>query len=132
MTMGSSVQWYSKKTDSLNHVLYLTITYRCLYSRNIENLFMAGRNISVTHVALGTVRVMRTTAMLGEVVGMAASVCHKNESLPRSVYTKHLEQLKTMMGKGAKKTDITDNQNFNKEWIIRRTKKVIRSEKEKT
>ena len=35
------------------------IPYRCLYSRNIRNLFMAGRNISVTHVALGTVRVQR-------------------------------------------------------------------------
>lgn len=47
------------------------VPYRCLYSRNVENLFMAGRNISVTHVALGTVRVMRTTGMMGEVVGMA-------------------------------------------------------------
>jgi hypothetical protein len=50
------------------------IPYRCFYSRNVDNLFMAGRNISVTHVALGTVRVMRTTGMMGEVVGMAASV----------------------------------------------------------
>ncbi len=41
------------------------IPYRCLYSRNIDNLFMAGRNISVTHVALGTIRVMRTTGMNG-------------------------------------------------------------------
>ena len=38
------------------------IPYRCLYSRNVENLFMAGRDISVTHVALGTIRVMRTGA----------------------------------------------------------------------
>ena len=38
---------------------------------------MAGRNISVTHVALGTVSVMRTTGMMGEVVGMAASLCKK-------------------------------------------------------
>lgn len=45
--------------------------------QNIENMFMAGRNISVTHVALGTVRVMRTTGILGEVVGMAASLCKR-------------------------------------------------------
>ncbi|MBO7654239.1 MAG: FAD-dependent oxidoreductase, partial [Kiritimatiellae bacterium] len=54
------------------------IPYRCLYSKNVSNLFMAGRNISVTHVALGTVRVMRTTGMMGEVVGMAAAVCTRN------------------------------------------------------
>jgi len=53
------------------------IPYRCFYSRNIENLMMAGRNASVTHVALGTVRVMRTTGMMGEVVGIAASLCKK-------------------------------------------------------
>ncbi len=46
------------------------VPYRCLYSRNVDNLFMAGRNISVTHIALGTVRVMRTGGMMGEVVGV--------------------------------------------------------------
>src|SRR5262249_3122306 len=44
--------------------------YRCLYSRNIDNLFMAGRDISVTHEALGAVRVMRTCGMMGEITGM--------------------------------------------------------------
>lgn len=57
------------------------VPYRCLYSRNVENLFMAGRNISVTHVALGTVRVMRTTGMMGEVVGIAASLCKSIRTL---------------------------------------------------
>ena len=76
------------------------IPYRCLYSRNIDNLFMAGRNISVTHVALGTVRVMRTTGMMGEVVGMAAAVCKQNNVKPRGVYEKHLEDLKALMTKG--------------------------------
>ena len=77
--------------------------YRCLYSRNISNLFMAGRNISVTHAALGTVRVMRTGGMMGEVVGMAASICMKNDALPRDVYTDHLNELKTLMEKGVGK-----------------------------
>ena len=89
------------------------VPYRCLYSRNIDNLFMAGRNISVTHVALGTIRVMRTTAMLGEVVGMAAKICNENKSLPRSVYTSHLSELKGMMLKGAGKLNTLDNQRFN-------------------
>ena len=76
------------------------IPYRCFYSRNIENLFMAGRDISVTHVALGTVRVMRTTGMMGEVVGMAASICKDWNSTPRGVYQDHLDKLKTLMRKG--------------------------------
>ncbi|MDR3140675.1 MAG: FAD-dependent oxidoreductase [Tannerellaceae bacterium] len=74
--------------------------YRCLYSRNIDNLLMAGRNISVTHVALGTVRVMRTGGMMGEVVGMAASLCRKHGVNPRQVYQSHLSELKELMKKG--------------------------------
>lgn len=76
------------------------IPYRCLYSRNIDNLFMAGRNISVTHVALGTVRVMRTTGMMGEVVGMAASLCKKYQTYPRDIYRYHLNELKVLMQQG--------------------------------
>jgi hypothetical protein len=76
------------------------IPYRCLYSRNVENLFMAGRNISVTHVALGTIRVMRTTGMMGEVLGMAASLCKKHNTMPRGVYEHHLDSLKDLMSRG--------------------------------
>ncbi|MEM9659172.1 MAG: FAD-dependent oxidoreductase, partial [Planctomycetota bacterium] len=65
------------------------VPYRCFFSRNIENLFMAGRCISVTHEALGTTRVMRTCGMMGEVVGKAASICVLNECLPRDVYESH-------------------------------------------
>jgi hypothetical protein len=79
------------------------IPYRCFYSRNIENLFMAGRNISVTHVALGTVRVMRTTGMMGEVTGMAAAVARKHNTTPRGVYEKHLDELKAAMARGVGK-----------------------------
>ncbi len=76
------------------------IPYRCLYSRNIENLMMAGRCISVTHVALGTVRVMRTCGMMGEVVGMAASLCKKHNTNPRGVYQHHLAELKQLAKRG--------------------------------
>ena len=89
------------------------IPYRCLYSRNIDNLFMAGRNISVTHVALGTIRVMRTTGIMGEVVGMAASVAAKNNTNPRGVYNNHLNELKKLMEKGVGKYDVEDMQNYN-------------------
>jgi FAD-dependent oxidoreductase family protein len=75
--------------------------YRCLYSRNINNLFMAGRDISVTHEALGAVRVMRTCGCMGEVVGMAASICRERDCTPREVYKSHLDELKALMAKGA-------------------------------
>lgn len=90
--------------------------YRCLYSRNVDNLFMAGRNISVTHVALGTVRVMRTTGMMGEVVGIAASLCKKHNATPRLIYQLYLEELKQLMFEGVgKKEGIPDNQKFNEQ-----------------
>ena len=88
------------------------IPYRCLYSRNIENLFMAGRDISVTHVALGTTRVMRTCGMMGELVGMAASLCKKYSTTPRSVYQNHLDELKALAQRGVGKKAATDDNDF--------------------
>jgi hypothetical protein len=76
------------------------VPYRCLYSRNVPNMFMAGRDISVTHEALGTVRVMRTGGCMGEVVGMAASLCKRHDVDPRCVYEDHLEELKDLMRVG--------------------------------
>jgi hypothetical protein len=79
------------------------VPYRCFYSRNVENLFMAGRDVSVTHVALGTVRVMRTCGMMGEVVGMAASICRNRNTTPRGVYVEHLPELKQLATRGVGK-----------------------------
>lgn len=90
-----------------------SVPYRCLYSRNICNMFMAGRDISVTHVALGSVRVMRTTGMMGEVVGMAASICKKYGITPRAVYYYHLNDLKELMKKGVNKKGLPNNQTYN-------------------
>ena len=61
---------------------------------------MAGRCISVTHVALGTTRLMRTIGMMGEVVGMAASICKAHGCDPRDIYAKHFGELKALMTKG--------------------------------
>ncbi|WP_349318770.1 FAD-dependent oxidoreductase [Chitinophaga sp. MM2321] len=74
-----------------------TIPYRCLYSQNISNLFMAGRNISTTHVAFGSTRVMRTCGMMGEVVGFAAFVGKKYNTTPRGVYKDHLKELMAIL-----------------------------------
>ncbi|MFW6169644.1 MAG: FAD-dependent oxidoreductase [Planctomycetota bacterium] len=79
------------------------IPYRCLYSRNVTNLFMAGRDISVTHQALGAVRVMRTGGCMGEIVGMAASLCKRFDGDPRDVYSQHLQALKQIMSEGVGK-----------------------------
>ena len=73
------------------------VPFRCLYSRNVPNLFMAGRDISVTHVALGTVRVMNTTGMMGTVVGRAAYLCGKLNVGPRELYSQHLDELKRLL-----------------------------------
>jgi len=72
------------------------VPYRTLYSRDIENLFMAGRNISVDRLALGTTRVMRTCGMMGEVIGKAAWITLRHETSPRGVYEKHLDLLKDL------------------------------------
>ncbi len=73
------------------------VPYRCLYSKDIDNLFMAGRCISVTHEALGTVRVMKTCGMMGEVVGKAASVAVARDTTPRGVYEEHWDELDTLL-----------------------------------
>lgn len=102
------------KAISEQHTIYpYAAPYRCLYSRNVDNLFMAGRDISVTHVALGTTRVMRTTGMMGEVVGMAASICKKHDVQPRAVYTTYLDELKALMQKGIGGQGLPNNQQYN-------------------
>ena len=73
------------------------LPYRLFYSKNIDNLFFAGRHISVTHEALGTVRVMRTIGMMGEVVGKAAYLAVRENTDPRGVYQKHLPDLIKLM-----------------------------------
>jgi len=73
------------------------LPYRLFYSQNISNLFMAGRHISVTHEALGTIRVMRTIGMMGEVVGKAAYLAVRENTDPRGVYQQHLPALIQLM-----------------------------------
>ncbi len=61
------------------------IPYRSLYSRNIANLMFAGRNISVTHAALSSTRVMATCAIIGQAAGTAASQCIEQHCHPRDL-----------------------------------------------
>ena len=73
------------------------VPYRCLYSVNVPNLFMAGRNISVTDEALGTVRVMKTIGMMGEVVGKAAYIAAKHNATNREVYALYWSEMDDLL-----------------------------------
>jgi len=70
------------------------IPYRSLYSRNVENLFCAGRNHSATHAAMSATRVMGTTSMMGQAVGTAAAIATKHGTTPRRVCEGHLAALR--------------------------------------
>jgi hypothetical protein len=89
------------------------IPFRCLYSKNIDNLMMAGRNISVSHVALGTVRLMRTTGMMGEVLGMAAAICKEQNTTPRGLYQNYFPKLEAMMIEGVGNAALPKIQKYN-------------------
>jgi hypothetical protein len=67
-------QWHSKGVYE--------IPYRCMMSKNIDNLFLAGRIISATHLAFGSTRVMMTCAHSGQAVGMAAALSILNNCKP--------------------------------------------------
>lgn len=60
--------------------------FRCLYSRNVPNLMMAGRCFSTTHVGIGSPRVQNTTAQMGVAVGFAAGLCKLHGIEPRDIY----------------------------------------------
>ncbi|MCQ2390290.1 MAG: FAD-dependent oxidoreductase [Kiritimatiellae bacterium] len=81
----------------------VSVPYRCLYARNCPNLFLAGRHISVSHVALAAVRVQRTLGMLAEAVGLAATLCWELGVSPRALYADHLPALKARLKVGVPK-----------------------------
>lgn len=69
------------------------IPYRSLYSKNIENLMFAGRNISATHAANSSTRVMGTCSILGQAMGTAAAIAVKKNTTPRGVYENYIKDL---------------------------------------
>jgi hypothetical protein len=73
------------------------IPYRALYSKNISNLFFAGRNISATHAAMSSTRVMATCATLGQAIGVAAAVAAKADLSPRGVYQNRIDELQQLL-----------------------------------
>ncbi|MCB9768252.1 MAG: FAD-dependent oxidoreductase [Candidatus Omnitrophica bacterium] len=62
------------------------IPLRSLYSKDLKNLFIAGRNISTSHVAFTSTRVMGTCSVEGQAIGTAAAFCVKKDYNPRDLY----------------------------------------------
>lgn len=73
------------------------IPFRCLYSANIDNLLMAGKHISVTHVAGSSVKLMGNGAQHGIAVAAAAFLCNEHGATPRGLYDAHLDELKSLV-----------------------------------
>lgn len=69
------------------------VPFRCLYSRNISNLMMAGKHISVTHIAGSTTKYMGNGAQHGIAVAVAANLCSKHGTTPRGLFEQHLGDL---------------------------------------
>lgn len=74
-----------------------SVPFRSLYSKDINNLMMAGRNTSVSHVALGAVRSMFVCALEGQTVGTAARLCLQYDTTPRGVYKEHITELQQQL-----------------------------------
>ncbi|WP_298369514.1 FAD-dependent oxidoreductase [uncultured Lutibacter sp.] len=96
-----------EKPNFLSEALFYRTTgyqlpYRSLYSKNINNLFMAGRDFSCSHIGLGGPRVMNTTGQMGAAVGYAASICKKYNTNPRVVYENHLNELMKLVKSSSK------------------------------
>lgn len=73
------------------------IPFRCLYSRNVSNLFMAGRCASATRIAHSAMRLQNTGGQQGVAVGAAAFLCKKHATTPRGLYEKHLAELQDIV-----------------------------------
>ncbi len=91
-----------EKPDFLSEANYYRVDfyilpYRTLYSKNIKNMFMAGRCFSCSHLGLGGPRVMNTTGQMGVVTGYAASLCNKYKINPREIYFSHMDELKELI-----------------------------------
>src|SRR5690606_39067600 len=106
---------YSKdKPATQIRVPLFNIPMRCLYSKNVRNLLFAGRNISASHVAFGSTRVMATCAAMGQAVGTAAAMCVGGKTLPSALARDGIAELQQLLLKndaysiGASNRDSSD------------------------
>lgn len=73
------------------------IPFSSLYSKNVANLLFAGRNVSVTHVALSSTRIMGTCATMGQAVGTAAALCAQKGVTPRELRENAMSELQEQL-----------------------------------
>ena len=87
--------FYNKVTPTVYHKTpnRYEIPFSSLYSININNLLFAGRNISTTHMALSSTRVMGTCGVMGQAVGTAAAICIKENVLPADISKSYISTL---------------------------------------
>ena len=87
--------------NTYDHVRRFWIPYRSIYSRNVGNLFMAGRCFSCSHVGLGAPRVISTLSQLGVAAGEAAALCKELGETPRGIWKGgHVRTLQERLGGG--------------------------------
>lgn len=82
------------------HINPYKIPFRCFIAADLDNLMMAGRCLSATHVGLGSPRVMNTVGQMGVATGVAAGLCIKYNIQPRGVHENHLQELKNLVTDG--------------------------------
>ncbi|KAL7943660.1 FAD dependent oxidoreductase domain-containing protein [Trichoderma barbatum] len=75
------------------------IPFRCLYSANVDNLMMAGKHISTTHVASSNTKFMGNGGQHAIAVAAAAHLCRKYNAAPRSLCDEHMEEMKDLINK---------------------------------
>ena len=87
---------YSDDIQNRHYILngIFQIPYRSCYAKDVDNLFICGRSLSVTHVAHGATRLIATLGMIGEAVAVAASLCIDKQTNARGIYRNHLEEYK--------------------------------------
>ena len=85
--------WIFDQRDQLSY----GVPFRCLFSTNIDNLLMAGKHISVTHVAGSSVKLMGNGAQHGVAVAAAAFLCNEHATTPRGLLDDHLDKLRNLV-----------------------------------
>ena len=110
--------FHSKKDEPMaaihDYPLPLPIPWRSLYSKNVPNLLLGGRNISASHIAFSATRVMGTCAIMGQAVGAGAALCRKKGVSPRELGQTHIKELQQQLLKddchipGVRNEDVED------------------------
>ena len=93
---GPTGMHHDRKEHHYKGVLF-SIPFRCLYSKNIENLMMAGRDVSASHLGMSNIRVMLTCAVMGHAAGTGAGMCISLSTTPRELCRGHIADLQQQL-----------------------------------